>query len=276
MYKGLMKELKSAGRGDTTSNDEVAKAHIEKIFQLLAVLEKLMETDKTSEEYQDLLKKLPIKYIDCYHELIQMGAHFIICLIFCRRGNENFDSMPKDFLKKIENPDDGSIYFAQAKSEAKKNHKTDSEDLRKGGVIPFLTNPQGLNLGRYMELFMEKLSGNKNLFQRPMRAGKKNNIHDPKVTVYFENSKVGPHTIPKLLPKLSEALGLPHLTNCQLRPSGMQSLNRAGIDDRAIMSVSGHKCLSTLKHYVPNQTHGKKIQMVAAICGPLVEAVPTR
>jgi hypothetical protein len=61
-----------------------------------------MESDKTSVKYQDLLNKLPRKYIDCYHELIQVGAHFIIVIIICRRGNENFDTISKEgFFEKI-------------------------------------------------------------------------------------------------------------------------------------------------------------------------------
>ena len=42
-----------------------------------------------------------------------------------------------------------------------------------------------------------------------------------------------------MLPFLSKALGLPHLTNSQVRPTTIRKLKRAGIEDRTVMSLTG-------------------------------------
>lgn len=44
-------------------------------------------------------------------------------------------------------------------------------------------------------------------------------------------------------------------------PTGIQFLNRAGISDRAISKIIGHKNLATLRNYGPGASVEQKLQM---------------
>jgi hypothetical protein len=114
-----------------------------------------------------------------------------------------------------------------------KNHQADSQNLDLGGIITFVTNEAGLNPGRFLELYIKKLNlKNENLFQRPNRPAKKFSLHDPKTTTYYEDRKVGQHFVGDMMPKLSTAVGVPRITNCQIRPTVIRRLKRAGWEDR--------------------------------------------
>jgi hypothetical protein len=83
--------------------------------------------------------------------------------------------------------------------------------------------------------------------------------------VLFENSPVGPNTVAEFLPKLAEALGMDRLLNRQIRPTGVQLLTLAGVDDRSIMTITGHKKIETLRFYDPVPTFQHKAAMAVAI-----------
>ena len=75
--------------------------------------------------------------------------------------------------------DDDKWYYVRTKLQATKNHQKGSQDLRKGGVIPFEENEMGVDSGLYLELYMKLLNpGNPCMFQQP-RYGKafKKTIH---------------------------------------------------------------------------------------------------
>ena len=59
------------------------------------------------------------------------------------------------------------------------------------------------------------------------------------MVIYYEKAKIGESYVAKMLPELAEALGLPHLTNAQVRPTTIRKLKRAGIEDRTVMSLTG-------------------------------------
>jgi len=67
------------------------------------------------------------------------------------------------------------------------------------------------------------------------------------------------------MPKLSKALNLPKIKNRQVRPTAIRLLKRASFEDREIISVSGHKTISTLSHYDPAPSTSKQIEMARAI-----------
>jgi hypothetical protein len=93
--------------------------------------------------------------------------------------------------------------------------------------------------------------------------------------ILYENSKVGKNTVADMMPKFSNAIGVQHLTNNQIRPTGIRLLKRAGHDDRSIMTVTGHKCMETLKFYDPEPTFQNKAAMASAISS-LGKALPQK
>ena len=68
-----------------------------------------------------------------------------------------------------------------------------------------------------------------------------------------------------MVPKLMEAVEHSRLTNNSIRPTTIRSMKRSGIEDRAIMTVTGHRCPQTLDNYDPEPTLEKKLDMANAI-----------
>ena len=63
----------------------------------------MCETDKSSENYQNLLLKLPIEYANEYHYLIQWSAVYVILSHNTRKSRGHVDSLKTShFVKQIE------------------------------------------------------------------------------------------------------------------------------------------------------------------------------
>ena len=85
------------------------------------------------------------------------------------------------------------------------------------------------------------------------------------MVIYYEKAKIGESYVAKMLPELAEALGLPHLTNAQVRTSSVMKLKEAKFEDRAVMSVTGHRKIETLQNYDRGPNNSKKLEMAKAI-----------
>ena len=103
------------------------------------------------------------------------------------------------------------------------------------------------------------------LYQKPRREAKDFKIHSNEVKIYYEKAKIGETYVGKMLPELSEALGVPRLTNAQVRPNVIRKMKAAKIEDRTLMSLTGHKKVETLRHYDPAPDNSKKLEMSMAI-----------
>jgi hypothetical protein len=90
------------------------------------------------------------------------------------------------------------------------------------------------------------------------------NVHDPKEKTHFMNDDVGKNFVSSLLPTLSKVLGIPHLTNCQVRPSVIRKMKSVA-DDREVMEVTDHVCIASLKNYHPVPSIERKLDMATAI-----------
>ena len=133
------------------------------------------------------------------------------------------------------------FFSLKALGESSKNHKTDSENLAKSGIIPFRTDKFGYNPGLYLSLYYKFLNPKQDrLFQKPQRQCKAFDIHDFKRTVLFEDKPVGKNMVGEMLKKLLKAAGQPtEWTNHNIRSTCITSLKKAGVEDRAVMNVSG-------------------------------------
>ena len=80
--------MKALGRNDTEHNNKIPKESLIKIFQFLAFLLELMQTEKETDHYKNLVQKLPEDFRDEYHRLLQCGFYFIIGMHFAKRGRE--------------------------------------------------------------------------------------------------------------------------------------------------------------------------------------------
>ena len=81
-------------KNDTEHNSKIPKDSLIKIFPFLAFLLELMQTEKETDHYKNLVQKLPEDFRDEYHRLLQCGFYFIIGMHFAKRGREGKIFMP--------------------------------------------------------------------------------------------------------------------------------------------------------------------------------------
>lgn len=265
-YNGLSKTLKQEGRADTKHYPEIPTKTLDKTSALFAKVQKTMEARKSKnrEEYRKTIETLPPAYQDCYHELVSKAAQFI-CIVFdIRRGREGMSDLKKDTFEKQSS--DGYTYFGKVIGESSKNHQEGSENLENSGIIPFGEDEHGFNPGRLMELYLETLNyNNEHLFQRSKRKGKTFNLHDFDNQVLFEVTHLGENKIGTLMKTLCELVGEAVMTNHSIRSTCIKVLKRLGFEDRAIMKLTGHKSLSSMDNYDPNNTMDMKNSMATAL-----------
>ena len=111
----------------------------------------------------------------------------------------------KDFIKKYYE-DTGEWYWVRTKLQATKNHPKDSQDLRKGGVVPFGENQFGLDSGLYLEEYLTHLDPtNEHMFNLPMYGKKfRKNLHKNRENeIYYYPQKVGYHLVGDMMPKVN-------------------------------------------------------------------------
>ena len=115
-YADFSKRIKNAEKREEPLDKEILKSDIDQIENLLIVLQDLMcETDKSSENYQNLLLKLPIDYANEYHYLIQWSAVYVILSHNTRKSKGHVDSLKTShFVKQIE-IETNCFYFELAK-----------------------------------------------------------------------------------------------------------------------------------------------------------------
>ena len=80
LWKGQMKVLKQAGKGDVKHNQAIPDPVCVKLFKLLVVLTDLLQQDENHPEFEENLMKLPSEWREEYHDLVLYGAIFIFVL----------------------------------------------------------------------------------------------------------------------------------------------------------------------------------------------------
>ena len=68
-----------------------------------------------------------------------------------------------------------------------------------------------------------------------------------------------------MLPTLTELVSGKRFTNNSVRPTSIRQLKRAGMEDREVTSLSGHKDPNSLQHYDPGPGMAKMAKMAEAI-----------
>ena len=152
------------------------------------------------------------------------------------------------------------MFFIQVLGEKTKNHQNDSENLEKGGIVPYATDEYGFNPGKFLELYLDSTNEKLDrLFQKPQRAAKWFSVHKFEITTLYENAPIGRNLIGNMLKTLCTAAGVgDKYTNHCLRSTGIQNLKKLGIQDRDIVNVSGNYTMNSkceIKHpHLPNVT----------------------
>ena len=124
------------------------------------------------------------------------------------------------------------------------------------------------------EIYVAKLNPqNEAFFQGPLR----DRMH-PHEKPWYRNQPTGVNTLAKMMKNISKAAGLSlEYTNHCVQGTATTNLHRAGFNLREIQSVTKHKNMESLTHYVEKPTLQKKMEMAAALSNfkqtsPIVES----
>ena len=153
----MIKELKAAGKADTNHNEPIEEETEDKINDMLAIVQKIMEEkDTESEIFKTLVESLPVpeEYRQNWHKLTQWGVMFLIMKNCARRGREGFDIMTKDHFEKRFESKTNLYAWKQRRGEKTKNNQTTNQSLSKGGVISFKTYPNGKNFANLLKIII--------------------------------------------------------------------------------------------------------------------------
>jgi site-specific recombinase XerD len=162
-----------------------------------------------------------------------------IMLHFGRRGREGLAEMTKDsFL--VKRDQSGFEYVTLSFNEYDKNHKVEHEDKQQ---LMFASDDEMCPV-RSFRKYVNVLNPNLDRFwQRPKKQGKG--------VIWYENAPVGKNKLAKMLSRMSEKAELSEIyTNHSLKATAATVLKEAGVTNKDIIAVTGHRNPSSLDSYV--------------------------
>lgn len=173
---------------------------------------------------------------------------FHVVLFWCRRGREGQRNLkPSSF--KFEVDEKGRRYAKMTHDELTKNHqgglKNDFSHEKDGRLYETDTPNDGC---RALQLYLSKLHPRcEAFFQLPKRDWKTDMMNEP---VWYENRPLGVNTLGNMMKQISTAAGFSQIyTNHCVRATAITVWTEAGLSDRQICHISGHKNPASLRHY---------------------------
>ena len=140
-------------------------------------------------------------------------------------------------------------------SEASKNHR-DDKDAAYGGVMPSFPSSDLCPVKSFTKYLNCLHPGCTSLWQRP-----KDSFADDDQTWYYK-SPIGFNKLSSLMPDLSKKLKLSKVyTNHSIRSTSIDILSNAYFNPYLIMSVSGHKSVSSAQSYASRVDDSEKLLM---------------
>ena len=180
---------------------------------------------------------------------LQKKVFFEVVLYLCRRGMENLRKINiEDF--EVRTFSDETRYIVYTKDELKKNARVNDEFMEGGFIVE--REDENCPVKSFL-LYVSKLNPSlKSFFQRP-----KTRI--PSEGPWFDNMVLGEKTLQGMMKKLSKEANLSHIyTNHCIRATCITLLDRAGVEARHIMAISGHKSESSIRSYASTSCSTKR------------------
>lgn len=231
VLNGVLKEKKRAGREPTVAHKEL-----------------ISDGDwfKLEQYFDNVLTTTDPRKLTSYVWLF-VSAHF------CLRGGEIQCRLKKEDLVFSTDPD-GDERITLQKDFLSKNHQggLTGSDFTTSGCIQ---DPKQVSaIKRYLSKLNPKMD---RLFQRALGGGTTEMKED--APTWFMNAPLSHNMLSSMMRRLSTEAGLSKAyTNHCVRATVIARMKRAGVDDRKICSVSGHKNVQSLQAYdrtTPEEAH---------------------
>ena len=220
MLDAKIKQLKQEGMQNTKHKPAIEKEDLAKL--------------KTSEVFS-LTKPLSLL----------RNVWFHVSLFWCRRGFEGQRNLKKTSFA-FERDATGCPFVTMTHDETTMNHPggiSEVESFEKNGRMYKTTcTTDGYSA---LEVFLTKLNPQCDaLFQYPKRNWR------PSDKVWYENRPLGKNKLSSLMKEISVEAGLSRTyTNHSVRATAITLWANAGLTDREIMAISGHRNEASLRSY---------------------------
>lgn len=214
VLEGKIALLKKAGKDKTTHKEAINVDDMRKLYESLNMSEPTGLQDKV--------------FLD-------------IMLHFGRRGREGLSNMTKETFEIRQDPS-GVEYVTINHNEYDKNHKKIEHEDKQQIMFAAPGDPLCpiLSFKKYMSVLNPKQT---KFWQRPKPQGKG--------FIWYDNSAIGKNKIAKMLSRMSERAELSMIyTNHSLKATSATVLKEAGVTNKDICSVTGHRNPSSLDSYV--------------------------
>ncbi|KAK3727519.1 hypothetical protein QZH41_001174 [Actinostola sp. cb2023] len=205
-------------------------------------------THKPAIENEDLLKLKSSVVLALSNPLaLFRNVWFHVVLFFCRRGREGQRQLkPSSF--KFEVDPSGRKFVTMTHDELTKNHPGGVGDVSSTEKYARMYETEDVNDGyKALELYISKLNPKcDSLFQYPRR----NWSVDDSDNVWYEARPLGVNKFDGMMKAISEEAQLSKLyTNHCVTATAITLWSNAGIPNRHIMAISGHRNEQSLSHY---------------------------
>lgn len=171
---------------------------------------------------------------------------FNIVLYFCRRGREGQRSLTTTSFK-FEVDASGRKFATMTHDEASKNHPGGLNDTKSQEKEARMYESEAENDGyKALELYLKKINPKSTaFFQYPKRNGISGDDE-----VWYEARPIGVNSLDNMMKMISKEAGLSKVyTNHSVRSTGITLWTEAGVENRHIMAISGHRSEQSLAHY---------------------------
>ena len=175
---------------------------------------------------------------------------FEIMLNFCRRGRQNLRQLKKSHFAVLVDAS-GKKFVSKVVDELTKNHRENDEE-EEGGMM-YETEGPFCPVASFEKYLKHLNPQNEFLFQRPKKKT------TPDSDVWYDNMVVGERHLGGMMKRISKEADLSkQYTNHSIRATAVTILDKSGFEARHIMSVSGHRCESSISSYSKTDDATKK------------------
>ena len=236
-FKAMMKKLKREGKGFVKHKNPLSKMDMTKIVE-----SGQLDTDTPS----GLQNKV---FVD-------------VMVYFGQRGRESLrDMKPEDYV--LNTDELGNRYFERRNTFTKSRRENEDEEFG-GRMYEIKDSPRCpvQTLIKYKELLNSSCTA---FWQRPKSMPREEGP-------WYDSIPLGINTLGGKMNSIAQKAGCTtKYSNHSLRATTVTTLNDAGFDSRDIMTVTGHKAESSLKHYAKTSALRKR-EMSANIAKGLAES----